>query len=96
MKSQVTKTDTPQDVKTPSVLDRLSTPIIRTCVLNLIAQIALGTPMAAQAQRNSRPALMDRQNVIVLGACPDSMANKGPRKASQMKGDVRPNRSQTS
>lgn len=36
----------------PSILDRFNTPIIRACVLNLIGQIALGTPMAAQARRN--------------------------------------------
>jgi len=96
MKSQVTKTDTPQGVRSPSVLDRLNTPIMRACVVNLIAQIALGTPMAAQAQRNSRPAVMDRPNMIALRTCPDSMASKGAReKAKKMKDDVRPNRNQT-
>jgi hypothetical protein len=65
MQSQVIATAKPNSVKSSSVLDRLNTPIIRACVLNLIAQIALGTPMAAQARRNSHLAVLDRQNVIL-------------------------------
>src|SRR5581483_12329618 len=52
MKIRVTKSAAPSTLKKPSIVDRLNSPIVRTCVLNLIAQIALGTPMAAQAQRN--------------------------------------------
>ncbi len=34
-------------------LYQLHSPLIRACLLNLIAQIALGTPVAAQAEGNS-------------------------------------------
>jgi len=42
--------------------DRLYAYAIRTCILNLIAQIALGTPVAAQTRENSHPLLMPRQH----------------------------------
>lgn len=79
MKNRIIETAEPAFAKSLSVLDRLNTPIIlRTCVLNLIAQIILGMPMAAQAHGNSQPALMDRQKEIALAlsACPDSVARK--------------------
>lgn len=41
--------------------DRLYAYAIRTCILNLIAQIALGTPVAAQIRENSHPLLMPGQ-----------------------------------
>lgn len=50
-----------------AVSGRLYTSLIRTCVLNLIAQIAIGTPIAAQTLANSQPGLMERQTAIVLG-----------------------------
>ena len=54
MRNELTETAKPDFAN--SVLDRLNTPIVRTCLLNLIAQIALGTPIAAEAPRNSRAA----------------------------------------
>jgi len=51
MRNELTETAKPDFAN--SVLDRLNTPIVRTCLLNLIAQIALGTPIAAEAPRNS-------------------------------------------
>jgi len=42
---------------------RIYTSLVRTCVLNLIAQIAIGTPIAAQTLPNSHPGSMDRQTV---------------------------------
>lgn len=55
----------------------LYTSQIRACILNLTALLALGTP-AAQAQGDSRPALMERQKEIALAlsACPASVASK--------------------
>ena len=98
MKSRVTKTPTPGPVDSASILVWLNTPIIRACVLNLIAQIALGTPMAAQARRNSHLALLDRQNAIALRASRDSVASKGTDSpcrsegTQKVKNDVQPNR----
>lgn len=76
MKNQITETTKPDSVK--SLLNRLNTSIIRACVLNVISQIALGTPSPAQAQGNFHPAQMDRQKEIALAlsACPDSVASK--------------------
>jgi len=51
VKHQVADTVRPDFVKGSSFVDRLKTSILRTCVLNLIAQIALGTPTAAHTQR---------------------------------------------
>jgi len=42
--NQLSETAEPDFVN--SFLDRLNTPIVRSCLLNLIAQIALGTPLA--------------------------------------------------
>ena len=74
MKNQLTENAKADVLK--SVLDRLNTHIIRACVLNLIAQVTLDTPMAAHAQGNPQPALTDRQKEIglALSACPDSAA----------------------
>ena len=55
MKNQATETAKQDFVK--SVLDRRSALVIRPCVLNVIPQIALGAPMAAQAKGNFHPAL---------------------------------------
>src|SRR5215813_9038795 len=75
MENQVIETAKPAFLK--SVLDRLNTRIIRTCVLNLIGQIAFGTPMAAQAQENSHAALDQQKEIaLALSACPDSVASK--------------------
>ena len=53
--------------------DRLYACALRACILNLIAQIALGTPLAAQTRGLSRPVLMNRQKEIALAlsACPN-------------------------
>lgn len=71
-----TKTTKTYLVKSPSVLDQLKAPFVRTCMLNLIAQMALGTPMAAQVPRNSHPTLMARQRVIAPSTCLHSVAKK--------------------
>ena len=68
MKNQLTESTKPDSVK--SLLNRLNIPIIRVCVLNVISQIALGTPVAAQAQGNFHPAQMDRQKEIALALAP--------------------------
>lgn len=57
--------------------DRLYAYARRTCILNLIAQIALGTPVAAQTRENSRPVLMPRQTQTApdLSARPAAAVN---------------------
>jgi hypothetical protein len=50
--------------KAGAVSSRLYTSLIRTCLLNLIAQIVIGTPIAAQTLPNSQPALMDASRCI--------------------------------
>ena len=77
MRSHVTEGTRASAWKASAVLSR-STSLIRTCVLNLIAQIAIGTPIAAQSLPNPQPALMDRQTEIALAlsACPASVTNK--------------------
>jgi len=52
--------------KASAVSSRIYTSLILTCVPNLIAQIAIGTPIAAQTFPNSQPALMDGQAEIAL------------------------------
>jgi hypothetical protein len=42
--------------KASAVSSRIYTSLVRTCLLNLIAQIAIGTPIAAQTLPNSQPA----------------------------------------
>jgi hypothetical protein len=74
------RTAKPQLVKCLSVLERLNTPIVRSCVLNLVAQIATGTPMAARDfPRHSYP--------------PSNMRSEGP---GTLKNDVRLSRTPTS
>jgi hypothetical protein len=53
-------------LKACAASSRLYTSLIRTCLLNLIAQIGIGTPIAAQPLPNSQPALMGRQTQIAL------------------------------
>jgi len=69
MRSAVTKRIKAGLPKASAVSGRLYTFLIRTCVLNLIAQIAIGTPIAAQTLAKPRPALMDRQTGIELALC---------------------------
>ena len=75
MKIRVTKSAAPSTLKKPSIVDRLNSPIVRTCVLNLIAQIALGTPMAAQAQRNSQLTRLNPYGTIALPSYSGSVAS---------------------
>ena len=77
MYSHVTEGSRASAWKASAVLS-LSTSLIRACVLNLIAQVAIGTPIAAQAVPNPQPAVMDKQAEIALAlsACPPSVANK--------------------
>lgn len=54
----------PTDARSVALVKRLRRSLVRACALNLIAQIALGTPIAAQVQRNqSAPADYRRENV---------------------------------
>ena len=55
--------------KASAASNRIYTSLVRTCVLNLIAQIAIGTPIAAQTLPNPHPALMDRQTVCIGIQC---------------------------
>jgi hypothetical protein len=52
--------------KASAVSSRIYTSMVRTCVLNLIAQIAIGTPIAAQTLPNSQTPFMDRQAELAL------------------------------
>jgi len=72
--------------KASAVSSRFYTSLIRTCLLNLIAQIAIGTPIAAQVAQptHQRPAITDIEekcparrtsNVIVWGAEPGCQGN---------------------
>lgn len=54
MRNQRTEAAKPDFVK--SVVGRLHTPIVHSCLLTLIAQIAQGIPLTAEAQNNSRAA----------------------------------------
>ena len=60
MRSQVAERIEAGVWKASAVSSRLYTSLIRTCVLNLIAQISIGTPIAAQTLPNPQPALMER------------------------------------
>lgn len=72
MKDQVGDTARPAFVKGASFLDRQKTSILRTCVLNLIAQIALGTPVAGQATFTPHPVGSASHDCsIALKAYPD-------------------------
>jgi hypothetical protein len=77
MRSHVTEGSRASAWKASAVLS-LSTSLIRSCVLNLIAQIVIGTPIAAQSLPHPQPALMERQTEIALAlsACPPPVANK--------------------
>ena len=72
------QTETAEPDFANSVLDRLKTPFVRSCLLNLIVQIALGTPIAAEAQRNSPAAQIYGQKEIARARVDyrDSVARK--------------------
>jgi hypothetical protein len=56
--------ETPTDARSVAHFKRLRRSLVRACALNLIAQIALGTPIAAQVQRNSQSAPADHRREI--------------------------------
>jgi hypothetical protein len=56
--------ETPTDARSVALFKRLRRSLVRACALNLIAQIALGRPIAAQVQRNSQPAPADYRREI--------------------------------
>lgn len=78
MRSHVTRRIKAGGWKASAVTSRLYTSLIRTCVLNLIAEMVISTPVTAQSLPNPQPELMDRQTEIALAlsACPPSVANK--------------------
>jgi len=78
MRNHMTETIEAGVWKASAVSERLYRSLIRTSVLNLIGQIAIGTPIATQTLPHARPAPIDRQVEIALplSACPPSVANK--------------------
>lgn len=66
MKGKATEAAASIVVNYAGAANRICTSLKRTFLLNLIAQIVLGTPVAAQTPDNLMPAHMDHKQEIAL------------------------------